>query len=493
MVSAIDQLTAKLGEKKNVQQLSGNHETIPEHQHDEKAFILNCLSQRQTKFLRDILSDETILNLARYMRLRSMSQGSVATYLANISKVCKERNTSPIKLVEQLKQLGAKELQIWFTGLAENYLFRSEKPVRGSTMRTTHFALIKLLKANDVAGDILEQVKAKFRVRKRKPLAFTRDEVKAILKTASGSRRDTLWIWLLCQSFGREGVIYTLTYADFMDTLESGREAGLIWIDGEQRRTKERTSHDLPISPEVVKALKARRQEIETKYGLQITKANADQFPIVSYENQPTKKMGYPDFLAEVRLIIHRAGVQGSSYGSGSAKRYTKDVHTGFRGFCFSQWKGNNWLAKYFAGQVVHDAFNYVQFETVDQKEKIADYLQFRPRPFDEEDMVQEACVQLANLGFAVDSKIRKLLERQLPGGERGFNPKDRRTRHGEDALQEKGRSKCLYDGKMRESECFHDFSVVQTPPSSTPIFHGNLLQADYAMAYFALGGANLG
>jgi hypothetical protein len=38
-----------------------------------------------------------------------------------------------------------------------------------------------------------------------------------------------------------------------------------------------------------------------------------------------------------LRDIIRDARVQGEKYGDGINTRYKKDVHTGFRGFCFSQ------------------------------------------------------------------------------------------------------------------------------------------------------------
>ncbi len=181
----------------------------------------------------------------------------------------------------------------------------------------------------------------------------------------------------------------------------------------------------MPVSPEVVKALRARKQEIEAKYDTLIIRENAAEYPIASYEDQPTRKLTYGNFLIQIRRIVHSAHAQGTSYNQGKTLRYQKDVHTGFRGFCFSQWKGgeNNWLAHYFAGHIApQDAYNYVHYETVDAKEKIAEYLRCRPRIYDEEDLVQEACLQLSSLGFQVDSKIRQLLKRRLPDGERGSN-----------------------------------------------------------------------
>jgi hypothetical protein len=78
-------------------------------------------------------------------------------------------------------------------------------------------------------------------------------------------------------------------------------------------------------------------------------------------------------------------------------------------------------MAKWFAGhRMPKDAYNYVHYETVEPREKIAGFLKFRPRPFDDEDMVEEACIYLGSLGFEIDSNIRGDLRRSLvAGGER--------------------------------------------------------------------------
>lgn len=148
-----------------------------------------------------------------------------------------------------------------------------------------------------------------------------------------------------------------------------------------------------------------------TKYGLKITKENAKQFPVTSYEHEPMEKLGYPEFLIELSRIIHRAGVQGESYGEASGTRYKKNPHTGFRGFCMSQWRGNAWLAHYFAGHAItKDAYNYVDYITVGPREKTVDYLRYHGTPFGDTDIVEEACTRLSNLGSQVGSKIRELL-----------------------------------------------------------------------------------
>jgi hypothetical protein len=259
-----------------------------------------------------------------------------------------------------------------------------------------------------------------------------------------------------------------------MDILESGREAGLIWIDGEQKHTKERISHDTPISPEVVKALRARKQEIESMTGQKITKTNAHEYPIASHEDNPRRKLTYSNFLIQVRRIVHRAGVQGSSYAVGGRIRYQKDVHTGFRGFCFTQWRGDKSLAHYFAGHVPpQEDYNYVHYETVDEKQKVAEYLQRRPRPLDEGDLIEEACAQLSSLGFQVDSKIRQLLAHQLPGGERRPFKSDRiYSNRQDDASGEKGREKCLRTNKDSEVNHLWLSQASQIPlPSIPPLF----------------------
>lgn len=357
-----------------------------------------------------------IENLVKYMRMHAMSRGTMVTYMTHIKRVCKHLERTPGQLVEELSHLDQAALQKWFTSLAEYYLVEKSNPVKGMTMRSTHFAVLLLLRANRIDA----HVKIAFKTHRKPPVPFTKQEVRAILRQAGKSKRDTLWIWLLCQSFSRVGLIHTLTYGDFIELLEEGGEAGLVWIDGEKHETKERISHDIPVSPEVVRALRARRRDIEEKTHTKITRENAAQFPIAGFEKEPTKKLSLKQFIVEIRRIIHRAQVQGEGCGENGARRYTKDLHTGFRGFCMSQWKGNTWLANYFAGhKVTAGAFNYVRYETVEPSEKIAEYLRCRPQVFSDIDVVEEACIQLSNLGFQVDSKTRQLLTEQLPGGDR--------------------------------------------------------------------------
>jgi len=423
MVSAPLRITGRKGE---MMQQSGDQNRFPEHQNDSKTYLLKCLETRGARNIQAIIDDEAVLRFGKYTKLTGMSEASVATYLASIYKVCAELNTTPTKLVNEIANSNG-NTQSWFNDLAEHFLFKRSNPLRGSSVRSIHDSLVKLLEANDIHVE----VQAKFQVRTRKPIPFTRDEVKTILKSVQNNKRKALWVWLLAQSFARPGVLCTLTLGDFIDMVETGKQADLIWIDGEQRHTKERVSHDLPVSPEVLRAVKALIADLEKTFKFKITRENAGEFPIVACAWDPRRKMNYLSFLVEMRRTVHETGVQGTSTGNKGATRYLKDVHTGFRGFCFTQWNshsGNVYLGKFFAGQRVPlDAYNYIDFKTVDPKEKLAAYLRCRPKLFEETDFVEEACTQLRSLGFEIDSKIRNLLRTRLvTGGERQAYRADR-------------------------------------------------------------------
>jgi hypothetical protein len=138
-----------------------------------------------------------------------------------------------------------------------------------------------------------------------------------------------------------------------------------VWIDEIRFETKERKSYDMPVSPEVINALKLRRLEIEKQSKQRIDRSNADKFPICSTKHDPRAKLGSTPLRHELREVLQKANAVGQSSGEGSGKRYVKDIHTGFRGYCFRQWRGDPLLAKYFAGQTVPrqlSAFNYREF-----------------------------------------------------------------------------------------------------------------------------------
>jgi integrase len=484
MVSATNVLSRRLGERNSVQQVrSGDHnekELLERQEQGNKDFLYSCARLRGSRNVEAIIGDPAIVNFGKLTRLEGLSEASVATYLAGIQRACSAMKSTPSELVAELKQLETTKTQAWFDQLAEFFLFRKEKPVRGSTMRSIHDALMKLMEANGVK----REVKARFKIRTRRPIPFTRDEVKAVFKEVSYSRRKTLWVWLLAQSFARVGLLWSLTLGDFIPLIESGVDAGLIWIDGEQRRTKERISHDLPISPEALRAAKSLIAEIEEEFHVKITKENGDNYPVVAYVDNPTRRVDYKSFMVEFRRLVRRTGVQGASIGTGTDTRYTKDVHTGFRGFCFTQWKGQKSLAKWFAGQKPPlDDYSYTNYAALEPKQKIAEYLRARPQPFDDGDMLQEACAYLGNLGFNIDSKTREQLKTRLlhvSGGERETRRPHcagcPRQNSAPREQQEEGEDQ-LYDLKRKEFIFFQHGEVVQfVSPSSPPLFLNELV-----------------
>lgn len=388
MVSALDRLTAKLGEKKSLQQA----ETVT-------ASSLQQLREYGEKALRDarhssricLLEYSSVLKLVEYLRHRNPDCAqTVNAYLGILNSTLKLlSNTSPDELVRAAKESDEDQLEALFLDIDDHWIAE----FNGTASRRTKWACLKtFLVSNNVRKATMMKCKIRNR-RKTIDYALNKEDCRKVLDAAK-TTSDKLTVSLLLESMQRIGTISLLTWGNVKPHLDKGEDCFLIWID--PQRTKCNIEHWAPIGP--LSAYYMRKR---------LTELREEGVEVGGEDNLITNRKHHSMNVAAIAQQFHRimtiADVVGRKQGQGSMTRYEKHLHS-FRKF------GKVEMQKH---DVNEDVINYLMGHKRDTYSEWGDryedllniYRASRPT-LDEKDAVTDIIDYANSRGYSIDPKV---------------------------------------------------------------------------------------